>query len=86
MNEFYSPEQVLLACDARQVFGHSRGCALAMFAEPGNLHDMLMDYGISDPAEDMRRMMAKKFPMPIRRGSIAAHLIFILLILALSIP
>ena len=36
-NEFYSPEEVLTACDTRNVFGHSRGCALAMFVESGKL-------------------------------------------------
>jgi hypothetical protein len=59
MNEFYSPEEVLAACDARNVFGHSRGRALAMFVESGKLQGILADYGISDPVEDFRRMARK---------------------------
>ncbi len=60
LNEFYSPEQVLAACDARNVTGYSRVCALAMFVQPGQLHDILQDYGISDHAEEVRKMIARK--------------------------
>ena len=58
-NEFYSVVDVQAACDARNVVGPSRACALAMFVEPANLGDTLKEYGISDPAGDFRKMMAQ---------------------------
>jgi hypothetical protein len=57
---FYPVDEVQAACDARNVTGHSRGCALAMFVEAGSLGHLLQDLGISDPAEELRKMMAQK--------------------------
>lgn len=58
--EFYSPEAVEEACDARGVYDNSRACALAMFVAPAVAHDLLGKYGISDPVEELRRVMASK--------------------------
>jgi hypothetical protein len=59
-NEFYSLPQVHAACDRRNVPDSLRACAVAMFVAPEESGDALRDYGISDPADEMRRMLAQK--------------------------
>lgn len=60
LHEFYSQYEVEEACDARHVHENSRACALAMFVAPAVAHDLLGKYGISDPVEELRRVMASK--------------------------
>jgi hypothetical protein len=60
IHQFYSQEQVLTACDARKVIGNSRAYALGMFANPESIHTILQDYGISEPADEWRRILARK--------------------------
>ena len=58
--EFYSHDEVVKACDSRNVIGDSRACALAMFANSEEAQDSLKEYNISDPVAEMRRIMASK--------------------------
>lgn len=58
--EFYSLVQVHAACDQRRVADSLRPMAVAMFVAPEESGTALRDYGISDPAAEMRKMLARK--------------------------
>ena len=60
LKEFYPPEEVESACGARGVEGSSEAIALAMFVDPHESQEILTVYGISDPVEELRRIMASK--------------------------
>ena len=60
MGQFYSLDQVVAACEARNVVEHSRACAFGMFVKPEEIENILPDYGIYDPAEEWRRILARE--------------------------
>jgi uncharacterized membrane protein YgcG len=57
---FYSLDELEIACREKNVSEESKICAIAMFAEPDQAQDGLLNYGISDPAAELRRIMASK--------------------------
>ncbi|HEY5812697.1 MAG TPA: hypothetical protein VIT23_08585 [Terrimicrobiaceae bacterium] len=60
LKEFYPPEEVESACCARNAEGSSMAIVLAMFVDPHESQGILKAYGISDPVEELRRIMASK--------------------------